>query len=454
MKKIFKLDQYNSTVSTEALAGITTFFTMSYIMFVNPSILSQTGMPYDAVFLATVISAGVTTILMGLFANVPYGLAPGMGLNAMFTYTVCFGLGFTWQEALAMVLICGIFALIITVTKVRTQLLIAIPSVLKNAISGGIGLFVAYIGLCNVGIINFAAGVPAMSPFNTPVIILTTIGLFITAFLLIKNVKGGILIGIVSTTIIGIFMGVVDTSSVNISFAAFENSFSQLGVTFGAALGSEGIGSLLADPSRYPVILTTIFAFSLTDIFDSIGTFIGTGKKSGIFSDEDEEKLKHGKGKDSRIEKALCVDFIGTMLGSILGTSNVTTFVESSSGIAVGGRTGLTSIVCGLLFLASTLLAPITGIVPAAATTPALVLVGILMISSFSEVKWHNIEDAIPAFFTAVVMVLSYSITTGISVGFIFYCFVKIVLGKAKEIHPILAIATILFIINFIMTAI
>ncbi len=454
MEKFFKLKEFKTTVSTEVLAGITTFFTMAYIMFVNPSMLAQTGIPYQAVFLATVIAAGLTTILMGLFANVPYGLAPGMGLNAMFTYTVCFGLGFTWQEALAMVFICGVIALIITVTNVRKQLLVAIPDVLKNAIGGGIGLFIAYIGLCNVGIINFAAGVPAMSAFNTPVINLTIIGLVVTTILMLKNVKGSILIGILVTTVIGIPMGVVDLSTVSISTEAFAASFNDLKTVFGQALGSEGLGSLLADSSRYPIILITIFAFSLTDTFDTIGTFIGTGKKSGIFTQEEEDELQNGTGMKSRIEKALFVDFIGTMLGAILGTSNITTFVESSAGIAAGGRTGLTAIVCGFMFLASTLLAPIAGIVPSAATAPALILVGVLMVSAFAEVSWGKFEDAIPAFFTAVIMVLSYSITTGIAAGFFFYCLVKIVLGKTKEIHPILAGATILFIINFIATAI
>lgn len=452
MEKFFKLKEYNTNVSTEFLAGVTTFFTMAYIMFVNPPMLASTGIPLQAVFLATIISAGVTTIIMGLFANVPYALAPGMGLNAFFTYTVCFTLGFSWQEALAMVFVCGVIALIMTVTNVRKQLIAAIPESLKNAIGGGIGLFIAYIGLVNVGMIQFGA-VPSIAVFNNPVLWLTIIGIVLTIVLMLLKVKGAILIGIIVSTLIGIPMGVVDLSGVSISLNSWSSSFQELGSVFGAAFGSAGLGSLLADSSRYPVIIITIFAFSLTDVFDTIGTFIGTGKKSGIFSIEEEKQLESGKGMKSRLEKALFVDFIGTMLGAVLGTSNVTTYVESSAGIAEGGRTGLTAVVVGVLFLLCSVLAPLAGVIPSAATAPALIIVGVLMTSAFADIKWPDFEEAVPAFFAAVFMVLSYSITTGIAVGFIFYCVVKLSLGKVKEIHPILAIATILFLINFITTA-
>ncbi|MDF2908401.1 MAG: Permease [Herbinix sp.] len=451
MEKFFKLKANGTNVSTEIMAGITTFFAMAYIIFVNPSILSQTGIPAGAIFLATIFSAVAGTLVMALFANVPYAQAPGMGLNAFFTYTVCFGLGFTWQQALFMVFVCGIINILITVTKIRKLIIKAIPESLQHAIGGGIGIFVAYIGLLNVGIINFGAGVPSLSLFNSPAIILALIGIVVILVLLLLKVKGGILIGILVTTIIGIPMGVV-----KLDFSAttgLADSFDQLGTTMFAAFGSEGMGSLFADTSKIPLIIMTIFAFSLSDTFDTIGTFIGTGKRTGIFDDADEKALEEGKGFKSKMDKALFADSIATSIGAILGTSNTTTYVESAAGISVGGRTGLTSVVTALLFLLSILLAPIAGFVPAQATSAALIAVGILMISSFKEIKWDDIEEAIPAFFAAIFMALNYSISYGIAGGFIFYVIVKCVKGKAKDVSPVVWVASALFIANFIILA-
>lgn len=484
MEKFFKLKEHGTTVSTEVAAGFTTFFAMSYILFVNPQILSATGMPSQAVFLATIIASVIGTLVMGLFANVPYAQAPGMGLNAFFTYTVCFALGFKWQEALALVFICGIVNILITVTKVRKSIIKAIPESLQHAIGGGIGIFVAYIGIKNANLIQFTSDnstilsingekfasdatytgvysvvtsggiVPALVNFTTPAALLAIIGLVITIVLMVKNVKGAILIGIIATTVLGIPMGLVDFSSASITVDSLGAAFADLGITFGAAFGADGFGSLFNDPSRIPLVLMTVFAFSLSDIFDTIGTFIGTGRRTGIFSAEDQASLETSTGFKSKMDKALFADAIATSVGAIFGTSNTTTFVESAAGIGAGGRTGLTSVVTAILFAACIILAPVAGLVPAAATSPALIVVGILMMSSFKDIEWTNFEEAVPAFFAAVFMALCYSISYGIAAGFIFYCIVKTVRGKAKEVHPILWVATLLFLINFIILAI
>lgn len=481
MERFFKLKEYGTTVSTEIMAGLTTFFAMSYILFVNPSILGAAGMPTKAVFLATIIASVISTMFMGLFANVPYALAPGMGLNAFFTYTVVFGLGFTWQEAVAMVFLCGLFNIFITVTKVRKSIIKAIPISLQHAIGGGIGIFVAYLGFKNANIINFSASagdivsingtapvsadlsngvtsvaanggvVPAISTFTDPAVLLAVIGLLLTAVLVIKNVRGAILIGIVATTLFGIPMGVVDLSAISFT-NDMGSAFGELGTTFLAAFG--GMKSLFSDSSRLPLVLMTIFAFSLSDTFDTLGTFIGTGRRTGIFSAEDEAALENSSGFSSKMDRALFADAIGTSIGALFGTSNTTTYVESAAGIAEGGRTGLTAVSTAVCFLLSILLLPLVGIVPAAATAPALIIVGVMMVSSFLDVDWSNFEDALPAFFAAFFMALCYSISYGIAAAFIFYCLVKIVKGQTKEIHPILWAATAMFILNFIILAI
>lgn len=485
MEKFFKLKENGTSVSTEIMAGLTTFFAMSYILFVNPSILSASGMPSKAVFLATIIAAAISTLIMGLFGNVPYALAPGMGLNAFFTYTVVFGLGFSWQEALAMVFICGLFNVFITVTKFRKSIIKAIPVSLQHAIGGGIGVFVAYLGFKNANIITFSASaanivtvngvepakataktfadgvfsinanggvVPAISTFTDPSVLLAVFGLLLTAVLVIRNVRGAILIGIVATTLAGIPMGVVDLSTLNFDGNHIGSAFSELGTTFLAAFG--GMQSLFSDSSRLPLVLMTIFAFSLSDTFDTIGTFIGTGRRTGIFSQEDENALENSTGFSSKMDRALFADAIGTSIGALFGTSNTTTYVESAAGIAEGGRTGLTAVSTAVCFLLSTLLLPLVGIVPAAATAPALIIVGVMMVSSFLDVDWSRFEDALPAFFAAFFMALCYSISYGIAAAFIFYCLVKIVKGEANKIHPILWGSTFLFILNFIILAI
>ncbi len=447
---MFKLKENGTTASREVVAGLTTFFAMAYIIVVNPNILSQSGMEWGAVFLATIISSIIGTLIMGLVANVPYAQAPGMGLNAFFVYTVCFTLGFTWQQALSMVFICGIINIIITITKLRKAIIKAIPHSLQVAIGGGIGIFVAYIGLLNVGIINFSSGVPAMATLNQPALLLFVIGLVIIIVLELLKVKGAILLGIIATTLIGIPMGVTATADT----VSFTEACAALPSTFGAIFTDQGIVSLFNDAAKLPLVLITIFSFSITDTFDTIGTFIGTGRRSGIFSSEDEKAMESGAGFKSKMDKALFADATATSIGAIFGTSNTTTYVESAAGIGAGGRTGLTSVVVAICFAISAFLSAFVSAVPSAATAPALVIVGIMMLSSFKEIEWPNLEEAIPAFFAGIFMALCYSISYGIAAGFIFYCITKICKGQIKQIHPILWVSTLLFILNFVLLAI
>lgn len=477
MEKFFKLKENKTTVSTEVMAGVTTFFAMSYILFVNPSILSASGMPFQAVFLATIIASVIGTLVMGLFANVPYAQAPGMGLNAFFTFTVVFGLGYSWQQALAMVFICGVINILITITKIRKLIIHAIPESMQHAIGGGIGIFVAYVGLKNANLLSFSADtaavtgstvdgdtivsasfnggiVPALANFNNATVILAIIGLVLTTLLVVKNVRGAIIIGILGTTIIGILMGVVDLSTIDWQGNSLGSSINELGTTFGAAFGPEGIGSLFSDSAKIPQVIMTIIAFSLSDTFDTIGTFIGTGRRTGIFSQKDEEALEDSKGFNTKMDKALFADAIATSIGAIFGTSNTTTYVESAAGIGAGGRTGLTSVVVAALFAISSFFSPLISVVPAQATAPALILVGVMMLASFADINWSDLEEAVPAFFASIFMGLCYSISYGIAAGFIFYAIVKVVKGKFREVSPILWVVNILFILNFIILAV
>ena len=456
MEKFFKLKANGTNVKTEIVAGLTTFFAMAYIIVVNPSILSETGMEWGAVFLATIIAAIIGTLIMGLFANVPYAQAPGMGLNAFFTYTVCFGLGFTWQQAMSMVFICGLLNILITVTKIRKIVIKAIPRSLQLAISGGIGAFIAYLGFLNVGVVQFspdetqpALAVPGIATFDRPVLWVFLIGLVLAIVLTVKNVRGGILIAIVLTTIIGIPFGVTKLGD----SISFMDAASALPTTFGAIFTAEGLPSLFSDASKFPLVLITIFAFSMSDTFDTIGTFIGTGRKSGIFSEEDERTLEQNTGFKSKMDKALFADATATSIGAIFGTSNTTTYVESAAGIAAGGRTGLTSVVTAVCFALSAFLAPLVSAIPSAATAPVLVIVGCMMVSSFKDIDWSDLSEAIPAFFAGIFMALCYSISYGIATGFITYCIVKLCKKEAKDIHPIIIGVSFLFILNFFLQA-
>ena len=472
MEKIFKLKEHGTDVRTEVTAGLTTFFAMSYILFVNPAMLAQTGMPAQGVFLATIIGAVAGTLMMAFYANLPYAQAPGMGLNAFFTYTVVFSLGYTWQEALAMVFLCGVISLIITVTKVRKMIIESIPTALKSAISAGIGVFLAYVGIKNAGFLKFSinphtytvagkgadmakasitassSATPGLVAFNNPTVIVGLIGLAIAIFFIVKGIRGGVLLSILVTTIIAIFAGVVDLGSIDWHAASLTSSIKDLGKVFGAALGSKGLGLLFADVSRLPGVFMAILAFSLTDIFDTIGTLIGTGEKVGIIAST-------GDNNESKaLDRALYSDLVGTSIGAIAGTSNVTTYVESAAGIGAGGRTGLTALVVAVLFAISSFFSPVVSIVPNAATAPILIIVGVMMLSNLKSIDWEDLSEAIPAFFTSIFMGFSYSITYGIAAGFLTYTLVKVVKGQAKDIHFIMWILDILFILNFISMAV
>ena len=447
LNKMFKLKENKTNVTTELIAGLTTFMAMSYIIFVNPAILSQTGMDYNSVYVATILASMIGTFILGVVANVPYVQSAGLGLNALFTYTICGTMGFTWQQALAMVFICGVINVLITLTSVRKKVIKAIPPFMQDAITVGIGLFIMYIGVKSAGLIEFTVSainngiasasdvVPQLATFSTKEILLAVIGIVITAILVSKKVKNSYLLSIIITTIIGVFIGVTELP--NFSNYSIIPSISP---TF-LQLDFKG---LFTAKAGLIVIFMTIFTLVISDLFDTIGTFIGTGKKSGIF------KLDEEGNMPKNLERALICDSSTTIIGSILGTSNVTTYVESSVGIDAGGRTGLTAVSAALCFGFSLLLAPLVACVPMAAIAPILIFVGISMIENIIKIDWKDMIIAIPAFFIIVMMPLSYSITTGIQFGFILYVIVNLVNKKGKEISPIIYIFTMLFIIDFI----
>lgn len=471
MDKLFKLKENGTTVRTEILAGLTTFFAMSYILFVNPAMLSQTGMPAQGVFLATIIGAVAGTLMMAFYANLPYAQAPGMGLNAFFTFTVVFSLGYTWQEALGMVFICGIISLIITLTKIRKTIIESIPGSLRAAISAGIGVFLAYVGIKNAGLLKFSidpgtytvagesvekaqsaitansSATPGLVAFNDPAVLVALVGLAITVFFVVKGIKGGVILSIFATTVVAISVGLVNLSLIDLSQNNLGTAFKELGEIFGVAIGPKGLGALFTDTARLPQTFMAILAFSLTDIFDTIGTLIGTGEKVGIVASSGENH------ESERLDKALYSDLIGTSIGAIAGTSNVTTYIESAAGIGAGGRTGLTALVVAICFAISSFFSPLLAIVPTVATAPILIVVGIMMLGSLKNIEWDDLTEAIPAFFTSIFMGFSYSITHGIAAGFIMYALVKTVKGQAKEVHTMIWILDALFILNFVSLA-
>ena len=438
MEKFFKLKEHNTTVRTEIVAGLTTFFAMAYIIFVNPNMLSQTGMDFNAVMMATCLSAAIGTLLTAFMANVPFAQAPGMGLNAFFTYSVCMGMGYSWQNALAMVLISGALFFIVTVSPLRKKIIEAIPAPIKSAISAGIGLFIALIGFINAGVIVANNNLTDLAPFaGNMTAIVALIGLIITAVLMAYKIKGAIFIGILITTIVGIPFGVT-TFPDSITF----HGFGTLAPTFGAVF-TEGFNGLM----KFGVLplVTAIVTFAICDCFDTVGTLIGTASNVGML-DKD--------GNLPKGDKALIADAIATMAGSVIGTSTVTTFVESSAGVSEGGRTGLTSVTVGILFiLAAFFFGPIALIIPSAATAPALVIVGVLMLKGAAEINWSDIEVAIPCFLTIAIMPFSYSISDGIAFGFISYTLIKLFRGKGKEVPAFMYIISVLFILMYVLSS-
>ncbi|NPV43384.1 MAG: NCS2 family permease [Firmicutes bacterium] len=458
LEKLFRFKENNTTLRTEVIAGFTTFITMAYIIFVNPNILRMAGMnsagalgddalAYNAfndpvvgaVMVATVLSSALATLIMGLYANYPFALAPGMGLNAFFTFTVVIKMGYSWQSALGAVFVSGIVFIIITITGIREAIVNAIPLSLKNAVSAGIGLFIALIGFSNAGIVvSDPATIIGLGNLTEPHTILALMGLAITGILMARKVKGAILLGIIITTILGIPAGIVSIPegftpvSLPPSLAPtfmkldFKELFSLSG---GAGILDAVIG-----------FLGVVLAFTYVDLFDTLGTLVGTGAKAGML-DKD--------GRLPRINKALMADAVGTSAGALLGTSTVTTYIESAAGIMEGGKTGLTSVVVSLLFLASLFLAPVAGLVPAAATAPALIIVGVLMMGAVREIDFSDFSEALPAFMTIVIMPFSYSIANGIAAGLVFYPLIKVISGRAREVHPIIYILAFLFVLRF-----
>ena len=451
LEKLFKLKQHNTNVRTEVMAGITTFMTMAYILAVNPSILADAGMDPTAVLLATAIASFIGTACMALMANMPFVLSAGMGLNAYLAYTVVQGMGYSWQIALLAVFAEGLIFILLSLTNVREAIFNAIPLTLKRGVSVGIGLFIAFIGLQNAGLAVDSSTLVTITSFtenfstNGICALLAVIGLLFTAILYIRGVKGAILIGIVATWIAGIvcqLTGVYVPAPESgfyslIPSAIISFDFSKLGETFGQCFKID-FGAI-----RPLDFIVVIFAFLFVDLFDTLGTLIGVATKANML-DKD--------GRLPKIKPALMADAIGTSVGAVLGTSTVTTFVESASGVAAGGRTGLTAMVSGVLFLLSTLFAPLFTSIPSFATAPALIMVGFLMVSSVTEISFDddNLTEAIPAYIAIIAMPLFYSISEGISLGIISYVVLNLCTGRAKKITPLMYILTVLFILKYI----
>ncbi|MGL4732754.1 MAG: NCS2 family permease [Fusobacteriaceae bacterium] len=426
MEKFFKLEEHGTTVKQEILAGITTFLTMAYIIFVNPSILSLAGMDKGALITVTCVAAAIGTALAGLWVNVPFAMAPGMGLNAFFTFTLVMGAGATWQEALGVVLISGVLFLILTMTGFREKIIEAIPLELRLAVGAGIGLFIAFIGMKEMGlIVANPATLVGLGKIDTKVA-LGLIGFVIMGLLEIKNVKGGILIGIIITTLLGMITGVVDIPT---SFISIPPSMAPI------AFKLDILGALKLS------MIGPIFSFMFVDLFDSLGTIMACANEAGMIDEN---------GKIKNVSKILEADAAATVIGSLLGTSTTTTFVESASGIADGGRTGLTSVTTAVLFLIALFFAPIIGIVPAFATSPALMLVGVYMFKNLLDINFHKIEIAIPCFLTIIMMPLTYSISTGVAFGFISYVAINLVTDHRKNIRPTMWIIAALSVVEIL----
>ncbi|WP_303134501.1 NCS2 family permease [uncultured Clostridium sp.] len=449
-EKVFKLSEHQTTVKTEVMAGITTFMTMAYILAVNPSILGSTGMDPTAVLLATALASFIGTACMAFMANLPFVLSAGMGLNAYMAYTVCAGYGYSWHVALLAVFAEGLIFIVLSLTNVREAIFNAIPLTLKRGVSVGIGLFIAFIGLQNAGLsVDSSTLVTIISfpeNFHTAGIcaLLALIGLFIMAVLYTYRVKGAILYGILGTWILGMLCQVTGIYTPDVE-NGFYTLFPTLGITDFSKLGETFGKCFTVDFDAVGIInfIVVIFSFLFVDIFDTLGTLIGVATKADMLDEE---------GRLPGIRPALMADAIATSFGAVLGTSTTTTFVESASGVAVGGRTGLTALVSALLFLLSTLFAPIFTAIPSFATAPALIMVGFLMVGTVTEIHFDedNITEAIPAYLAIIAMPLFYSISEGISMGIISYVLLNVAAGKAKKITPLMYVLAVLFVLKYI----
>ena len=441
LNKLFKLDENNTDFKTEILAGITTFLAMSYILGVNPGMLSATGMSLSGVFIATAIASGIACIIMGLLSNYPVGLAPGMGLNALFTYTIVLGMGLSWQAALAAVFLSSVIFLIITLVGLREAILNAIPKDLKLAIGAGIGFFLAFLGLANAGIvISDPSTIVSLGSVSLPPVLLALIGIAITLILYVRKVPAAVFLGLLITAIIGVIMSLAGLGGAETTMPALPAQWISFDLDFSVVGGfMSGFGELF---KNIPTLIIILFSLLFVTFFDTTGTLIPLAKECG-FEKED--------GTTEGINNAFISDALGGIVGAIMGSSTVTAYVESATGIGLGGRTGLTAIITGILFLISVVLAPaILSLFTSSVTTAALVTVGILMFVQIKDIQWDNLAIVASVFMTIIMMILSYSISLGIAFGFITYTIVAVASGKAKELNPLVWILFIVFILYLI----
>ena len=428
IERYFRLAENQTTVRQEFLGGITTFITMAYIVVVNPQILGQAGMPVDGVLFATCLSSAVATLVMGLYANYPIALAPGMSLNAYFTYVVCSGMHVPWQTALGVIFFSGAFFLILTVTRVREQIVNGIPECLKYSTAGGIGMFIAFVGLRNAKlVVANAATFVGLGSFADREAQLACIGLAVMLILMTRKINGAILIGIVATTVLGILRGIASWPTAVFSWPHASSTWLQLDLRGAMHLG----------------LLEIVFVFLFVDLFDNVGTLVGVCEQGGFVKD----------GKIPRVGRALVSDAIGTIFGALTGTSTVTSYIESAAGVAAGARTGLSNIFVAGLFLLAAFCSPLAAAIPGYATAPALILVGALMTESIGRVEWKEFTEAMPAFVTLVATPLTFSIATGLSLGLISYTLLKVAAGKFREVSAVIWILTALFVLRYVYLA-
>ena len=428
LDRYFRLSENQTNLRHEFLGGVTTFLTMAYIVVVNPQILSQAGMPVDGILFATCIAAAAATLVMGLYANYPIALAPGMSLNAYFTYSVCLGMHVPWRTALGVIFFSGVFFFLLTVTRVREQIVNGIPGCLKHSTAGGIGMFIAFVGLRNAKVVvGNPATFVALGSFSNRETQLACIGLAIMLILMARKFTGAILIGILATTGLGILRGMASWPGAIFSLPHPSQTWLQLDVRGAFHLG----------------LFEIIFVFLFVDLFDNVGTLVGVCEQGGFVKD----------GKIPRVGRALMSDAVGTVFGALTGTSTVTSYIESAAGVAAGARTGLSNVFVAALFLLATFCAPLAAAIPGYATAPALILVGALMTESIARVEWAEFTEAIPAFVTLLATPLTFSIATGLSLGLISYTLVKIAAGKYREISAVIWILTALFILRYIYLA-
>lgn len=431
MKKFFQFEALGTNFKTEITAGITTFLAMAYILFVNPQTLAAAGMDEGALFTATALAAAIGTLVMGLVAKYPVALAPGMGLNAFFAYTVVLSYGIPWETALSGVLVSGIVLVVLTLTGIREMIINAIPANLKLAVGAGIGLFIAFIGLQNAGlIVGNDATLIGIGDLTSPPVLLTIFGLVVSVILLTMGIKAGIFYGMIITAIVGMIFGLIAPPT---GINDIVGSVPSLEPIFGHALTN--LGNIFTIE-----MLVVILTFMFVDFFDTAGTLVAVASQAGIMKD----------GKLPRAGKALASDSSGTVFGAILGTSSTTSFVESTAGVGVGGRSGFTAVVTAICFLVALFFSPLLAIVTNEVTAPALILVGVMMASSLKDIEWDQFEIAVPAFFTVLMMPLANSIATGIAIGFIFYPITMLIKGRTKEIHPLMYVLAFIFILYFI----